>query len=106
MIRPDGFELEFTRPVDRATAEDLASYAMVTYTHHYRRQYGSPEIDHTRPQIREARVSPQRDRVRLIVDGLTVGHVHELRLPGLLADDGDPLLHDAAYYNVNRIPGR
>ncbi len=105
-IRPDGFELEFTRPVDRATAEDLASYAMVTYTHHYRRQYGSPEIDHTRPQIREARVSPEGDRVRLIGDGLTVGHVHELRLPGLLADDGDSLLHAVAYYNVNRIPGR
>ena len=103
-IQPDGFELEFTETVDPGTAEDLGSYSMLTYTHHYRRQYGSPEIDHTRPVLREARLSSDQKRVRLLVDGLRPGHVHELHLPGLRAADGEPLLHDVAYYTVNRIP--
>lgn len=105
-IQPDGFNLQFTRPVDPQSAGDLSSYSMGTYTHHYRRQYGSPEIDHTAPVIRQARVAEDRMSVRLIVDGLTVGHVHELHLPGLRSDDGDRLLHDVAYYTVNRVPGQ
>ncbi len=104
-IQRDGFNLQFTLPVDPQSAGDLSSYSMGTYTHHYRRQYGSPEIDHTAPVIREALVSEDRMSVRLIVDGLTVGHVHELHLPGLRSD-GDRLLHDVAYYTVNRVPGQ
>ena len=49
--KPDGFELTFTQKVDPATAGDLASYKMKTYTYIYQSSYGSPEVDHTTPAI-------------------------------------------------------
>ncbi len=102
-LRPDGFELTFTLPVDRTVAADPASYAMTTYTHYYQRGYGSPEVDHTAPNIDRAIVATDGRRVRLVIDGIQLGHVHELHLSNLRSDQGTPLLHDVAYYTVNRI---
>jgi hypothetical protein len=42
--------------------------------------------------------------VRLVVDGLVLGHVHAFDLTGLASKDGEELLHTQAYYTVNRIP--
>jgi hypothetical protein len=42
--------------------------------------------------------------MRLKVEPLTKGHVHELHLAGLKSADGKPLLHDVAYYTLNEIP--
>ena len=54
--RPDGFELTFTQPVDPKTAGDPASYKLLTYTYIYQASYGSPEVDHTYPEIDRAEV--------------------------------------------------
>ena len=44
-------------------------------------------------------------RVRLVVDGLEVGHVHELTLPGVRsAGRSAPILHPVAYYTLWNIP--
>jgi hypothetical protein len=43
-------------------------------------------------------------RVRLFVDKLQVGHVHELHLDGVRSASGQPLLHREAYYTLNFIP--
>lgn len=102
--RPDGFMLRFTKPVDPKTAADLASYKLETYTYIYREQYGSPEVDHTKPTLREARVSEDHLQVELKIDGLQIGHVHELHAPGVHASSGEPLLHEAAYYTLNYLP--
>ena len=42
--KPDGFELEFTQPVDMTTAQQLDSYRLSTYTYIYQSSYGSPEV--------------------------------------------------------------
>jgi glucose/arabinose dehydrogenase len=102
--KPDGFELAFTQPVDAKTASDLKSYDLQTYTYIYQATYGSPEVDHTRPTIKSVTTSDDHRSVRLVVDGLQIGHVHELHLPGIRSAAGEPLLHDAAYYTLNRIP--
>lgn len=102
--KPDGFELVFTKPVDKATAEAIDSYKISTYTYIYQSEYGSPEVDHTQPRIRAARVSADGLRVRLVIDPLQRGHVHELHLPGVRSAEDLPLLHDAAYYTLNYIP--
>jgi hypothetical protein len=101
---PDGFELTFTQAVDGQTAGDTASYEMTTYTYIYQESYGSPEVDHTRPTIRSATVGGDKRSVRLVVDGLQRGHVHELRLAGLRSQAGEPLLHDVGYYTLNELP--
>lgn len=103
-IQPDGFLLEFTSEVDPVTAGDPDSYRLKTYTHHYWRFYGSPEIDHTTPTIRALEVADDRRSVRLRVDGLEIGHVHELHLPGVRSPEGKGILHPVAYYTLNRLP--
>ncbi len=102
--KSDGFELTFTEPVDTATAGDGKSYEMKTYTYIYRSDYGSPEVDHTTPTIKEIRVAADGRSVRLVIDGLQLGHVHDLRAAGVRSKTGLPLLHDKSYYTLNRIP--
>ncbi|MCO6459212.1 MAG: hypothetical protein J5I93_28215 [Pirellulaceae bacterium] len=104
LVRPDGFELHFTQPVDPATAANVGSYKMESYTYIYQASYGSPEVDQTPIQVQRAEVAEDGLSVRLIVDRLQVGHVHELHLPGVRSKDGLPLLHAEAYYTLNYLP--
>lgn len=100
-LRRDGFQLRFTQPVDRQSAAQTSSYRMVTHTYIYQADYGSPEVDRTEPIIQAAHVSEDGYGVRLYVDGLKEGHVHELFLPGVRSAEGRPLLHQEAYYTLN-----
>ena len=102
--RPDGFELTFTEAVDPATAGNVASYKMNTFTYIYQAAYGSPEVDATTPQITKVEVGPDNKSVRLVIDKLQEGHVHELHLDGVRSATGKPLLHPVAYYTLNYIP--
>src|SRR5262245_53472516 len=76
--KPDGFELTFTDKIDSTKAADPTSYRLSTYTYIYQQQYGSPEVDTTTPAITKIEVAPGARRVRLFVDQLREGHVHEL----------------------------
>jgi hypothetical protein len=102
--RPDGFELTFTEPVSADTAGSAESYRIETYTYIYQSSYGSPEVDRTRPVVKSANVSADGMSVRLILDSLQEGHVHELHLPGVRSKSGKPLLHGSAYYTLNAVP--
>ncbi|RMG36447.1 MAG: hypothetical protein D6725_10565 [Planctomycetota bacterium] len=102
--RPDGFELTFTKPVDPQSAGDPKSYALQTYTYIFQASYGSPEVDHTTPEILSATVAGDRRSVRLVIDGLKRGHVHEFHLDGVRSAEGRALWHREAYYTLNEIP--
>jgi hypothetical protein len=101
---PDGFEFTFTEPVDPAAAGAPDSYKVETYTYIYQSSYGSPEVDKTTPAIKSVRVAPDGRSVRVALDQLAIGHVHEFHLPGVKSAKGAPLLHDAAYYTLFQIP--
>ena len=101
-VAPGGFDLEFTKPVDPRTAGQPASYELTSFTYHRHEKYGSPEIDHKRHVITSVEVGADGRSVRLGVEGLRTGHVHELRLAGVRSSDGERLLHDEAYYTLNR----
>ncbi|MEZ6057338.1 MAG: hypothetical protein R3C01_11600 [Planctomycetaceae bacterium] len=103
-VKPDGFELTFTHPVDPKTAGDVASYSMKTFTYIYQSSYGSPEVDHTEPTIESATVGPDGKSVRLKVKGLQEGHIHELHSNGVTNEQGVHLLHKEAYYTLNYFP--
>ncbi|QEG02682.1 hypothetical protein Mal15_68030 [Stieleria maiorica] len=102
-LQNDGFELEFTQAVDPNSVSDPALYQLQTYTYEYRSEYGSPEVDHTQPTIRSATVSEDRMKVRLVVDGLQRGHVHEFLCDKIKNADGQPLLHPQAYYTASYL---
>ncbi|CAN5906065.1 hypothetical protein BH11GEM1_BH11GEM1_06020 [soil metagenome] len=102
--RPDGFEITFTAPVDRAIAADPASYTVNSFIYKYHHIYGSPIINQQGHAIRAVVVSPDGRSARLKVDSLREGYIHEIRMPGVRSDAGAPLVHDFAYYTLNRIP--
>ena len=105
-IQSDGFELTFTQPADKKSLESIDSYEMQTYTYIYQSDYGSPEVDHSKPTITSATASPDGRSVRLVVDGMKEGHVHELKMEGIRSAKELPLLHNMAYYTANYIPAK
>jgi hypothetical protein len=102
--QPDGFVVRFTRPADAAQASKPESYKLQTYTHVFQQGYGSPEVDQTTPVVTAAEVAADGMSVRLRVDGLVQGHVHDFHLPSFKSRDGETLLHERAYYTLNEIP--
>jgi azurin/glucose/arabinose dehydrogenase len=103
--QPDGFELEFTLPVDEKTARDASTYKLSTFTYKYHHIYGSPVINQSAMSIKAVVISPDHKRVRLVLDSLKEGYIHEIRMEGLRAEKGNtPLLHNYGYYTLNRIP--
>jgi hypothetical protein len=102
----DGFEFVFTAPVDVETSSATSSWRFESYTYLHHEAYGSDEIDRAEPIVRAAEVSADRLRVRLTVEGLREGYVHELHADGVRDARGVGLLHAEAYYTLNRLPDR
>jgi cytochrome c551/c552 len=103
--RPDGFEIEFTMPVDKTTAEDLSSYYGRSYVYKYHPVYGSPTVNEAKLNIKGVKVSPDGLRVRVVVDNLREYYLHEITPHGVRSKEGAlPLLHNTAYYTLNAIP--
>jgi hypothetical protein len=100
----DGFRLEFTQPVDAATAIDPSSYSMTRYTYRHHSDYGSPEILAEPCPIESVSVAPDGLSVELSVGNRRELFVHELLAEGVRSAQGRPLLHPEAYYTLNRIP--
>lgn len=102
--QPDGFALTFTEPVDPATASQPSSYAVEAWTYLHSKAYGSEELDRVTPQVKHASVSPDGRSVRLVIDPLTRGHLHEIRLDGVRNTHGQPLVHPIGWYTLNEVP--
>ncbi|TWT89403.1 DUF7133 domain-containing protein [Neorhodopirellula pilleata] len=102
--RPEGFNIAFTKPVDRKLAAQATTYQLKTFTHMYRQAYGSPEVDQTEPKVSAVTVADDAMSVVIEVDGLVQGHVHDFFLPDLRSRDQEKLLHANAYYTLNEIP--
>ncbi|WP_246114814.1 DUF7133 domain-containing protein [Rubripirellula tenax] len=103
-VRPNGFDLTFTRQVDTLSASDPTSYQFQRYTYNYHSTYGSDEIQRRDLTVRSATVQADGVTVRLVVDGLTPHFVHELNASGVRDQAGKSLLHSHAYYTLNRLP--
>ncbi|QNR83409.1 hypothetical protein H9N25_15765 [Pedobacter riviphilus] len=102
---PDGFEVEFTMPVDRKSAEDLASYDAESFIYKYHPVYGSPPVNTEKLKISGVKVSADGLKARIIVQNLRQYYIHTLTLDGLRSQDGFySLVHPVAYYTLNQIP--
>ena len=102
--KPDGFEIEFTQPVDVKRARDVASYEVTRFTYKYGHNYGSPVINQGDCPVKAIVVSPDRLKVRLVADSLQLGYIHEIKAAGLRSGENFALLHDFGYYTLNNIP--
>lgn len=102
--KPDGFELDFTLPVDESTAKNPDSYAINTFTYKYHHIYGSPAINQNLRAIKAIEVSPDKLKVRLVLDSLKEGYIHEIKAEGIRSALNYALMHNYGYYTLNRIP--
>lgn len=102
--KSDGFEITFTQAVDVKSVKNAASYALRSYIYQYHHQYGSPIINVKDVKIKGISVSPDKKSVRISLDGIRQFYIHEFILKGILNEEGEPLLHETAYYTLNEIP--
>ena len=102
---PDGFEIEFTKPVDRKSAEDIASYSVDSYIYKYNPVYGSPPVNAEFCTIKGVKVSEDGMKARIVVEGLKQHYVHHVFAHGVRErEEYHSLVHPSAYYTLNNIP--
>ncbi len=101
---PDGFEIEFTYPVDKANAENLDSYFGRNYIYKYHPAYGSPTTNDEKLNIKGVKISEDGMKVRVVIENLKQFYLHEINVAGIRSKDGLPVLHNTAYYTLNNIP--
>lgn len=110
-VTKKGFEVEYTQPLSAETvakiAEDPnAAFRMDHWRYVPTRNYGGPKIDERPLFVAGAKVSRDRTKVTLTVDGLEPGRVVHLRSPRPFADaEGRELWNTEAWYTLNAIPG-
>jgi len=103
---PDGFEIEFTKPVDKKYAEDIASYNVESYIYKYQAVYGSPPVNTQKCAVKGVKVSADGLTVRIIVANLRPYYIHVITLDGIRdKENAYSLIHPTAYYTLNNIPG-
>lgn len=103
--RNDGFELTFTKPLDRERATNLENYGITTFNYKYHYKYGSPIVGQQKAKVTEVLLGDDGKTVSLKVDGMRLGYIHQLKLGPLTSTGGERLLHDTGYYTLNEVPG-
>jgi cytochrome c551/c552 len=100
----DGFEIEFTKPINKATAADFKNYQVRSFIYKYQAVYGSPTVAENFLAVKGLKLSDDGLKVRLMVDGLREYFIHELKADGIKDTEGNDLLHNTAFYTLNNIP--
>ena len=77
---------------------------MTSYTYEYSSAYGGDEINTKELIAKPVAISADGLQVKLEVEGLRAGYVHELRLDGAKSVSGESLENPDAYYTLNCIP--
>ena len=103
-VHPEGFSLEFTQPIDAASAQSLSSYQITDFTYSYHHFYGSDVQNKERRNITDISLSEDGMNVLLKLDQFRKGYIYEIKAPGILNQLGQTLLHDFGYYTLNEIP--
>ena len=101
---PDGFEIEFTKPVNKATAADFKNYQVRSFIYKYHPVYGSPTVGEKFLNVKGLKVSDDGLKVRLLVEGLRDHFIHEIKADGVKDTESKGLLHSTAFYTLNNIP--
>lgn len=104
--QPDGFEIEFTQPVDKATASNPDNYEVTSFIYKYHPVYGSPIVNDRSEWIRGVEVSKDGKKARIVLDEkMREKYIYEIKAPGVRNyKDGFPLLHNYGYYTLNNTP--
>ena len=101
-----GFDLTFTKPIDKVAAADVKTWSLLHWHMIYHHDYGSPEADKTPAKIAEIKVSEDGRKVSLLLGEMLTGKVYDLTVNGLKGVDGAELKNNNAYYTLNKLKGK
>lgn len=104
-VRPRGFRIHFTTPIDSASAKALASYRIEYYRYETTGAYGSPELDRTTATIEKAEVGADGRSVELTTAPLVRDRVYMIDAAGVRDRRGRTLVQPVGAYTLNAIPG-
>lgn len=96
----DGFEIDFTAPVDTSTGQAAQNYHVESYRRKSTPAYGGDDMERREERIESVSLSEDRLRATLTLPELREGFVYALRVSGL----GEKLFPAEAYYTLRKIP--
>lgn len=98
-----GFDVDFTAPVDPVKALDSRNYQISCYRRIPQGGYDTPDQDQTRVTVEKITLHDQGKRVRLRVQPLRAGFVHDIAISNIAAD-GTMGFPSIAHFSLNEIP--
>ena len=102
----NGFEIEFTQPIDVAKARDRRNYEISSATRISTPAYGGDDRDRRRETIRQIIVSEREGGglpiVRIEMEDLRIGYVYDFHLKSIAPADLD-FFPAEAYYSLNAL---
>jgi uncharacterized cupredoxin-like copper-binding protein len=101
---PDGLEIEFTSAAKLSEIKNAMNFSVNSFTYEYHHEYGSPIINNRERKIIGIVPSEDGSKVKLILDSLIEGYIHEIKIQGIESKEEKALLHNTAYYTMNNIP--
>ena len=102
-IAPDGFDIEFTKPI--ASGVEPPQITARSYDYNWWWKYGSPEQRSSELDVTDVDVSSDGRFMHITLPELRSGRVVRLKLVGVVSADGEPLRTEEVAYTINRLPG-
>lgn len=100
---PDGFRIEFTKPIDTAWLEKADSFAVSSWTYAPTVEYGGPKVDEREHAVSRAIARADGLVVEIEVAELVPGRCYHIHTdPTSL--DGEEIWSTEAWYTLNAIP--
>ncbi len=95
-----GFNLSFTKPLAKATAEN---FIFQRYYYKYHQIYGSPQLGKEPIKVTAIKLDPDGKSISIDLEKINPGYVYQLDLKNITATDEAPLLNTLICYTLNRL---
>jgi hypothetical protein len=102
-VKPRGFEITFTAPIDATLGGKASNYSLSSYRRTPTSSYGGPDQDRRVEKVKSVLISADRRSANLELDELRPGHVYEIRLQKLVPE-GVKFFPDEAHYTLRSVP--
>jgi hypothetical protein len=101
-LQSDGFEFEFTEPVDPGNSDSPEAFSTESYWYQYASKYGGDEVAKQKETPKSVHWSADRRKARVVYEGISAQRVYRVTLRGLTSSE-TPLGHATVAYTVNRV---
>lgn len=102
-ITDEGFDLNFTQPMDETALSDSANFHFRHYYYEYHLQYGSEQFDVHKVGVKDIEIRDGGRTVSLKLENLKPGYIYELNVGELKSKGGEVLQNRLICYTVNSL---